>query len=92
MKTYFESTRKKLRFQNRKTYSRNTLWTAGVILRNLKDSFAKRPQRKGIGKPRPLDLKRRAQITRMEGEGEAAAGTEGPPRWSSMGNGESSLA
>ena len=51
--------------------------TAGSNTEKLKDPFAKRPRRKGIGQPRPLDLKQRASIRGMVGEGEAAARTEG---------------
>ena len=45
MKAYFESTRKKLCFQNRKTDYGNTPWTAGWNTRKLKDSLAKQPRR-----------------------------------------------
>ena len=43
MKTYFKSTRKKLRFWNRKTYSGSAPWTAGYITRNYRGSFANKP-------------------------------------------------
>ena len=42
-KMYYETTRKKLRFRNRITYSGSAPWTAGYITRNCRGSFANKP-------------------------------------------------
>ena len=59
MKTYFESTRKKLRFQNRKTYSRSAPWDAGSKSRKDRGSYAMLPAQ-GVR----LDLSRPIEIGR----------------------------
>ena len=64
----------------------------GRNFEKLEGLFCKKASAKGYRPTSALDLKRRAQIRGLEGEGEAAVGTEGPARWSSMGNGESSPA
>ena len=40
-KTYLESDRGNLRFQKEKTYSKNTPWTVGSILKRQRVSFVK---------------------------------------------------
>ena len=71
---YSESTRKKLRFWNRKTYSGSAPWTVGYITRNYRGSFANKPN-EGVraildrwiesGRPR---LKRRGRESPTEEE------------------------
>ena len=40
---YSESTTKKLRFQNKKTYSGSAPWTVGYITQNYRVCFANKP-------------------------------------------------
>ena len=58
---------KKLHFQKKKTYAANMLRMAGYIIKNMEDSLANVPSRKGIFYSEPLIADRAAEI-RSEGE------------------------
>ena len=76
MKAYFESTRKKLRFQNRKTYSGSAPWTMGSILEKVRGSNAKITA-KGYDLILALDLGLDGREVR---QGTSLAGTVRPAR------------